>query len=62
MSDHPDQETIGKVGGHVVRHMIEEVEQEMADGKQVSAKPINENDAKALQNARKENHRSGKQT
>jgi len=60
MSDNPDKETIGKVGGHVVRHMIEEVEQEMADGKRVSAKPTSESEAKSLQNAREENRESAK--
>ena len=60
MSDNRDKERIGKAGGHVVRHMVEEVEEKMAAGEHVSAGPVSEDDAKALQNARKENRKSGR--
>ena len=58
ISNNPDREAIGKIGGHVVKHMIEEVEEEMADGKHVSAGPSSEAEAKTLQNVRRENQKS----
>ena len=58
MNDNPNREVTGKIGGHVVRHMIEEVEEKMADGKHVSAKPSSESEVKSLQNVRDENRKS----
>ena len=60
MSDNHNREFAGKIGGHAVRHMIEEVEEDMAAGKRVSAKSSSKAEADALQNVRKENQESGK--
>lgn len=59
MSRNPDREITGKRAGNMVKHIIEDVEQKMADGVQVSAGPVSEADAKALQKAREENRKSG---
>ena len=40
--------------------MIEEVEEDMAAGKHVSAKASSEAEAKSLQNVREENSKSGR--
>jgi len=58
MSD--NMKNAGKVGGHVVKHMIEDIEQKMADGEQVSAGPPREGDVKALHDARENNRKSGR--
>ncbi|MCL2602744.1 MAG: alpha/beta-type small acid-soluble spore protein [Treponema sp.] len=50
----------GKVGGHVVKHMIEDVENKMANGEHVSAGPPSEGDIKALQDTREKNRKSGR--
>ena len=62
MSDNSSREVAGKIGGPVVRHMIEEVEKEMAAGKHLSAKPSGKAEAKTLQNVREENQNSAAQT
>jgi len=59
MSNNRDKESIGKVGGHIVKHIIEEVEEKMAAGKYVSANPSSQAEAESLQNVRKENRKSG---
>jgi len=58
MSD--NMKNAGKVGGHAVKHMIEDIEQKMAGGEQVSAGPPSESDIKALRDAREKNRKSGK--
>ena len=58
MNHNHDKESIGKVGGHVVKHMIEEVEEKMAVGKHVSAKPSSQAEAESLKNVREENRKS----
>lgn len=50
---------IGKVGGHVVKSMIEEVEEKMAAGEHVSAAPDSPAEADMLNQVKQENRASG---
>lgn len=51
-------EQIGKVGGHVVKSMIEEVEEKMAAGEHVSAAPSSPAEAELLNDVKRENRES----
>ena len=48
----------GMFGGMAVKHMIEEVEDKMAQGMHVSAKPSSAEEEKELEHARAENKKS----
>jgi len=61
VNDHnrPNPEITGKAAGNIVRHMIAEVEKQMAADEQVDTRPTSENIAKDLQKAHEENRVKG---
>lgn len=53
-----DNGHFGKVGGHMVKSMIEEVEEKMAAGEHVSAAPSSQAEAELLDYVKQENRKS----
>lgn len=49
----------GKIGGLAVKGMIQSVEEDMAEGKQVSAAPSSPEEAEHLKNVKEANTKSG---
>lgn len=54
--------TLGKVGGHIVREIIEEMEERMAGGEHVSAAPSSHAEAELLNVVKQENRKSAEQS
>lgn len=57
-NSHSNKEITSKQAGNIVKHMIADVENKMAAGIQISAKPSGEKEANPLQKAREANKNS----
>jgi len=57
MNNRSNKEITSKQAGNIVKHMIADVENKMAAGMQISAKPSSEEEEKALQKIREANQK-----